>query len=184
MFEFEDLEPLDLYITSFYFTVTTIMTVGYGDITAQSRSEKLLCIILMLIGVVSFSFATGSISQILFEQDQERAKLKEKMTTLESIQQVYGITEELANKIVNAVKYDHHQNSKDVQVFMDDLPTKLKIELAMAIHSKMYANIKFLQGRDHTFIAWIGTYLRPINVQGSDYIFREAEDISEIYFLV
>lgn len=64
-FGYSDLTEYELYITSFYFTVTTIMTVGYGDITAQSNSEKLLCILLMLIGVVSFSFATGSISSII-----------------------------------------------------------------------------------------------------------------------
>lgn len=63
------------------------------------------------------------------------------------------------------MQYDHHQqNAKDIHEFMEDLPTKLKIELAMAIHKKMYANISFLLDRDHTFIAWVGTYLRPINV--------------------
>ena len=31
---YQDLDNYELYITSFYFTVTTIMTVGYGDITA------------------------------------------------------------------------------------------------------------------------------------------------------
>jgi hypothetical protein len=59
------MEDLDLYVTSFYFTVTTIMTVGYGDITAISLMERLLCILLMLIGVVAFSYATGSISSII-----------------------------------------------------------------------------------------------------------------------
>jgi hypothetical protein len=59
------MEDLDLYVTSFYFTVTTIMTVGYGDITAYSLMERLLCILLMLTGVVSFSYATGSISSII-----------------------------------------------------------------------------------------------------------------------
>ena len=98
----------ELYITSFYFTVTTIMTVGYGDITAKTMPEKLLCILLMLIGVVAFSFATGSISSIITNQDSAEAKLKEKMMTLEIIQQEYSIDEELFNKLVKAVKYDHH----------------------------------------------------------------------------
>jgi Ion channel len=31
---YNDLDEFELYITSYYFTVTTIMTVGYGDITA------------------------------------------------------------------------------------------------------------------------------------------------------
>ena len=64
-FNFEDLSDSELYVTSFYFTVTTIMTVGYGDITAKSMPEKLLCILLMLIGVIAFSFATGLISSII-----------------------------------------------------------------------------------------------------------------------
>ena len=56
---------MELYVTSFYFTTTTILTVGYGDITPISITEKILCIFLMIIGVVSFSFATGALSSII-----------------------------------------------------------------------------------------------------------------------
>ena len=98
------------------------MTVGYGDITAKTMPEKLLCILLMLIGVVAFSFATGYISSIITNQDQAEAKLKEKMVTLETIQKDYNIDDLLFKKIVKAVKYDHHQNSKDVQEFIERLP--------------------------------------------------------------
>jgi hypothetical protein len=66
---------LDLYVTSFYFTTTTILTVGYGDILAVNMSEKILCIILMIIGVISFSFATGSLSSIIANYDQFEAVL-------------------------------------------------------------------------------------------------------------
>jgi hypothetical protein len=79
------MENYELYITSLYFIVTTIMTVGYGDIHAVNISEKLLSILLMLIGVVSVSFATGAISSIISDQDKTESKLKEKMNTLESI---------------------------------------------------------------------------------------------------
>jgi hypothetical protein len=65
------------------------------------------------------------------------------MQTLESIQTEYQIDKDLFNRIVKAVKYDHRQNSKDVHEFMEELPSKLRIELAMAIHKKMYSNIKF-----------------------------------------
>ena len=58
-------ESFDKYITSFYFTVTTITTVGYGDIMAISILEKFFTIITMIIGVISFSFASGSLASIL-----------------------------------------------------------------------------------------------------------------------
>jgi len=40
---------------------------------------------------------------------------------------------------------------------MDDLPYKLKLELAMVIHKKMYSNVNYFQGKDRSFIAWIST---------------------------
>lgn len=48
---------------------------------------------------------------------------------------------------------------------MEELPHKLKTELAMEIHKKMYANVKFLEDREESFIIWIGTVMRPINYQ-------------------
>jgi Trk-type K+ transport system membrane component len=58
-----------LYVTSFYYTVTTITTVGYGDISANSTVEKVLAIILMIIGASGFSFAAGSLSSLMSNLD-------------------------------------------------------------------------------------------------------------------
>lgn len=80
-----DYSDYDLYITSFYFSVTTVVTVGYGDITAQSAGEKIVAVILMITGVVAFSFATGALSSIISSYDSTEAKLKEKIQTLNEI---------------------------------------------------------------------------------------------------
>ena len=63
--DYKDYDTAGMYMVSFYFTVTTITTVGYGDILPTTRSERLFCIFIMILGVVSFSFATGSLSSIL-----------------------------------------------------------------------------------------------------------------------
>jgi hypothetical protein len=159
-----DLDDTSLYVTSFYFTTTTVLTVGYGDITAISLQEKLLCILLMLIGVLSFSFATGALSSIISNYDSSEAKLKEKISTLNSIQSEYKIELSLYNKCVKTVHYDHSRKQKDFIEFLDELPHKIKIELAMKIHEQMYLSIKFFMSKEKSFIAWVGTLLRPLNV--------------------
>ena len=60
-----DLPDWELYMTSFYFTITTIVTVGYGDITAVSIIEKIVAVFLMITGVIAFSFATGTLASII-----------------------------------------------------------------------------------------------------------------------
>ena len=59
----------DKYITACYFIMTTISTVGYGDISASTRLERFFMIILMLIGVSSFTFISGALSSILSNYD-------------------------------------------------------------------------------------------------------------------
>lgn len=100
---YQDYDVYDLYVASFYFSVTTIVTVGYGDITAISSGEKLVAVFLMLIGVVAFSYATGALGNIIANIDSSEAKLKEKMTTLNEIQIKYAINGELYRKLYKAL---------------------------------------------------------------------------------
>lgn len=55
----------------FYFVVVTLTTVGYGDITPQTYNEKILTMILILIGIVIFSTITASISSYLTDHMME-----------------------------------------------------------------------------------------------------------------
>jgi Ion channel len=111
---YQDMPSGDLYVTAFYFTVTTLVTVGYGDITAYSLEEKLLCIVLMLIGVISFSFATGALASIITSNDTKEALIAEKIATLNEIQLEYDVSIELFNKLARTIKFDYSKKQKDV----------------------------------------------------------------------
>jgi hypothetical protein len=63
---YKNMDEMNLYITAIYFVVTTIATVGYGDISGNSNKiERLFCIFIMITGVIAFSFASGSLASIL-----------------------------------------------------------------------------------------------------------------------
>ena len=56
---------LALYVTSAYWTVTTITTVGYGDISGLNLIEKAFCALVMIIGVTLFSYSNGAAAALL-----------------------------------------------------------------------------------------------------------------------
>ena len=180
----EDFVDYELYVASFYFTVTTIVTVGFGDIHAYSMSEQLICILLMLIGVISFSFATGSLASIISNYDSSQAKLKEKISTLNEIKSEYKIGPELYDDLMKTIKYDHSKNSRDIGSFMKELPYKLRIDLAMEIHKNIYHTVDFFKDKERSFIAWIGPLLKPIKISELEYICKEGEEIKESKFLL
>ena len=60
-----EVSAYEQYLISFYFTITTITTVGYGDISIGTWSERITCILLMIAGVSAFSFASGALASII-----------------------------------------------------------------------------------------------------------------------
>ncbi|TNV86814.1 hypothetical protein FGO68_gene1058 [Halteria grandinella] len=179
-----DSDDFTLYISAFYFTVTTVVTVGYGDITAVNAGEKAICILLMLIGVIAFSFGTGALSSIIANYDTSQARVKEKMSVLQQIKSEYKLSNDLYSRLIKSITYDFSKTTKDIFHFMEELPYKLKIELAMEIHKSLYETVSFFKGKDKTFIAWVGNTLRPINSADNEIIYKEDDDITEIYFLI
>lgn len=70
-FEANEKDKLHLYLTSVYFTITTITTVGYGDFSAHTLIEKIVCIFIMLTGVIGFASASGAITNYIEQMDRK-----------------------------------------------------------------------------------------------------------------
>ena len=73
------------YITSFYFLLTTMTTVGYGDIVCISSIERIFHIILLAIGTIIYTFLVSKIGNHLRDQSHEQIKLDRDLNILESI---------------------------------------------------------------------------------------------------
>jgi hypothetical protein len=65
---------------------------------------------------------------------------------------------------VKALQYGYSQTTQSYVKLLDDLPVKLKVELSMTIHQKIYSGINFFREKEKNFIAWVGPILRRMNV--------------------
>lgn len=59
----------DLYVTALYYVITTMSTVGYGDISGGTAAERIFCIMLMLTGVLSFNLISGALGALITNYD-------------------------------------------------------------------------------------------------------------------
>ena len=76
---------LEIYLTAFYFVLTTMTTVGYGEISQVNIYERFLGIVILVVGSVCFSFLAGSVTSLLANNDQMTEGLKWKLDTLTNI---------------------------------------------------------------------------------------------------
>ena len=72
----------ELYLLGFYFTVTTVTTVGYGDMSAGTDKERVFCVLLMVGGVLAYSFAISAFASLFATLDARALRLNKQLNTL------------------------------------------------------------------------------------------------------
>ena len=64
-------DGLHLYLVSIYWAISTISTVGYGDIHPYNVTEKLFTLVWMVIGVAFYSYTVSTLSTIMLGSNSE-----------------------------------------------------------------------------------------------------------------
>ena len=105
------------WVDDFYFVIVTLTTVGYGDVTPKTYNEKVLAIILILIGVFVFSVITALMSSFLTDRildDDEEDRVSE----------IQEIIEEKSENIMAEIKSVRMENKQ-----LKDEANELKAEI-------------------------------------------------------
>jgi hypothetical protein len=104
----------DLYVASFYWTVQTITTVGYGGNSGDHTGERIYCVFIMFIGVISFTFANGSLASILSSYDEQNVDLNQKLEVLNKIRNEYLIPRELYIECRKHLEENNRQEDEEI----------------------------------------------------------------------
>jgi len=152
----------DIYIVAFYWIISTITTVGYGDISGTNNVERVFCSICMFIGVLAFTIANGSLASIIQNYDQTNASYQEKMNILTKAQKDYQLPLDLSIRLKKSMGYEFKKDDQDLNKWVDELPHKLKVEVSIYIFEKRYSKIKFFAEKNApSFISWMCPLLKP-----------------------
>lgn len=90
-----------------YWAITTLTSVGYGDIRAYSTTERIFCCLIMIVGILSYSYTVGSITNLIFNLDSRKAKLNKKLDILNHVASEFKLNKDFFKKLNNALEYEH-----------------------------------------------------------------------------
>jgi hyperpolarization activated cyclic nucleotide-gated potassium channel 1 len=175
-----------LYLTSVYWAVTTITTVGYGDITPGNELERAFAFMWMLIGVGFYSFTIGSLSSVLTSIDSRESILNSKMAAIHEFAAETGISKETKMKIRHAVQENAIKRGlvwSDKHALFSELPKNLRFEVATNMYKGIYSLFPLFKERDSAFMSYIMYKLRPIKYRHEEFLYKENDFADEVYFI-
>ncbi|CAG9319559.1 unnamed protein product [Blepharisma stoltei] len=175
------------YIASIYWAMTTVTTVGYGDIAARTELEQLLAMIWMLIGIGFYSFTIGALSSFLSEIDTKESILAAKLAAIHEFANETGISAENKSKIREIIKYNTSKVGtvwSDKHSLFKELPKSLRYEVSATMYSGIVKDLIFFRDQDPSFIISIMPLLKPLQHKDCDFLYREGTFPDEVFFIV
>ena len=175
-----------IYISSLYFIITTLTTVGYGDIVCQSLLERIYQIILLAIGSVFYPYVVSTIGNFIKNDSSAKIKQQNNLEKLENIRMAYpNIPFKLYNKIYKYIESKGTLMEKsDANLLIESLPFSLKNNILFTMYKSAITNFKFFKKNNNSvFIAEVLNNFIPCISKKNDFLIYEGEMLEEIFFL-
>jgi hypothetical protein len=174
----------DYYIRSLYWAVTTLSTVGYGDVTPKSNMEIMYATGVMALGVVMYGYVIGNIANLLRNLDLSRQRYYEHAEKVRSFMKSQKIPHPLQRRIGDYYAYYwERQLGYDESVILSDLPQSLRTEVSIFLRRDIIQKAPIFCKTDTAFIQDLAQQLRSELFTPGDEVFRIGEEGDKMYFV-
>jgi len=139
-----DRSPGEKYVAALYWSVMTISTVGYGDITPQTVAERMFIVVSMLVGASVYAYVVGSVCGIISSMDQKSTEFYNLMDNLNTFIKEAKLPFMLAQELRSFFRYRRTTNS--VEGWLDMLrmmSPNLRGQVAVKLNSDWMNSVSF-----------------------------------------
>lgn len=167
---------LEMYSDALYWTITTLSTVGYGDVVPHTIVQKYYAIAIMLVGVGSYGYVIGNVASFLANLDIVKAEYKKKLEQITAFLNYRSIPVQLRNRVTEY--YEHIWDSRlghNEELVLHDLPEPLKTDIALHMRSDLITKVPFFDMADEQLLREIVLLLKPRVYIPDSYIIKKGK---------
>ena len=181
----QDKSFMDLYIAALYYQMTTLTTVGYGDISATNSFEIFYGIFVLIVGTCAYSWILTYISNYIKKNNEKFIEFEDKVKILTEIKREYpNLNEALYERIKRYLNYNKNESKCNLKFILESLPSSLQNNLIIEIYKPIIMNFQFFKSFENSdFFVKIVTSLKPILSMKDDILIQEGDIIEDIIFI-
>ena len=117
------------YLYSLYWALTTMSTVGYGDITPANDRERVFATLSLVVGALSFAFINGNVVGLLSTLDNHTAMVEGKLEAVKEYVQWRSLPKDL---VIRIRRYYEHYYTRRAVFDEADILTQLNPQVRAA----------------------------------------------------
>ena len=184
----EDQSLSNEYITSLYWAVTTMITVGYGDIIPRTPNEKIFAITSMLVACCVFAYIMNSIGIVINSFNARQAILRHKIQAVNKYLDMKNIDYDLRIRIRKYLEYLYEEKNslvREGQIVIMNLSTALKTEIFQRLNTEILGKIPILiKVFTPKLLLQVASFMKEVSYTPEDIIFSVKYLTNTNYYII
>lgn len=171
------------YIMGLYWTITTLTTVGYGEIIPSDNVARLYAMVVMMGGVVIYGFVIGNISTIMINNKAYKTRQREKVVELANFLKDYKIPKNMQSSIFGYYNHYLFEKISAHSEIVEELPKELQQEINSYVNVFMLRHVPIFSRASQDCLTEMVHCLKKRTLPPNETIIRYGDVGKEMYFL-
>lgn len=179
-----DLDKITNYLHALYWCVTTLSTVGYGDITPSTNTEIAYAILVMILGVGVYGYVIGNVAALLANIDPAWVRHRELVNRVTAFMRYRRVPPALQRRILDYYQYLWEKRlGYDETAAISGLPPTLRTQVSLFLNRDILKKVPFFRGASDDFIEAIALEMHPAIFVPGDFVMKAGELGDAMYFI-
>ncbi|KAL4492316.1 hypothetical protein ABPG73_003264 [Tetrahymena malaccensis] len=190
--KFQNQGDVDIYVASIFWSIITMITIGYGDIVPQSTNERVYVICVAFVSCGVFAYSINTIGETVREKKRNEEEYNKKIVQLQLFMKQRSIRRELRDQIFRHYSFLLKQKSSSDQTglqIISQMPQSIKQTVQIELYYTFIKNQHyFSQTFDSKFLYNLCSLVKEIQLgagmEVDETVFPSKESFNESLLFV
>ncbi|VAI72669.1 unnamed protein product [Triticum turgidum subsp. durum] len=178
---FRDIDLTTRYITSMYFAIVTMTTVGYGDIHAVNLREMIFVMIYVSFGMVLGAYLIGNMTAIVVKgsaTERFRDKMKEAIMYMNR----HKLGKDIREQIKGHLRLQYESSRTEASV-LRDIPISIRAKISQTLYMPYIERTPLFKGCSAEFLQQIVARLQEEFYLPEEVVLEQGSVVDQLYFV-
>ncbi|AWP19228.1 putative potassium voltage-gated channel subfamily H member 4 [Scophthalmus maximus] len=171
------------YIASLYFTLSSLTSVGFGNVCANTDAEKIFSICIMLMGALMHAVVFGNVTAIIQRMYSRRSLYHTRMKDLKDFIRVHRLSQQLKQRMLEYFQATWSVNNGiNANELLHDFPDELRADIAMHLN-KDILQLPVFERASRGCLRSLSLHIKTSFCAPGEYLIRHGDALQANYFV-